>query len=67
MGDYRMTRYCIQYEAFDDPDWIVETHTMDATSVEITDGIAHFRHAGTGEAFLVPSDNLIAAWTLGEE
>lgn len=62
-----MTRYCIQYEVFDDPEWAVETHKMRVSDVEITDGIAHFQHEVTGEAFLVPADNLIAAWTQGDE
>jgi hypothetical protein len=62
-----MTKYCIQYEAFDDPDWTIESHTMRADSVEITDGIAHFSHQETGEAFLVPAENLIAAWSHGDE
>lgn len=68
MGEYArgMARYCIQYEAFDDPEWSIEKHIMDATDVEITDGIAHFRNEETGEAFLIPRENLIAAWADGD-
>lgn len=56
-------RYCIQYEAFDDPDWKMETHTITADVVEIVDGIVRFENTDTTEEFLVSAENLIAAWT----
>jgi hypothetical protein len=65
-GTQHMPRYCIQYEAFADPEWTIETHTLNADDVRIVDGIAHFRDTDSDEAFLVPAGNLIAAWTNGD-
>lgn len=62
-----MPRYAIQYEQFDDPEWSTETHMIDADEVSIDGGIAHFRNSETDEAFLIAADNLIAAWTHGDE
>lgn len=61
-----MARYAIQYEQFDDPEWSIETHYITADKVSTESGIAHFHNTETGEAFLIPSENLIAAWTNGD-
>lgn len=56
-------RYCIQYEAFVDDEWITETHTIMADVVDIAEGVVRFENTDTTEEFMVSAENLIAAWT----
>lgn len=56
-------RYRIQYEAFDDPEWTTETYTITADVVECMGRIVRFKNTDTTEEFIVPTDNMIAAWT----
>lgn len=62
-----MTRYAIQYEKFDDPDWSVEMHIINADSVDFVGGVVVFENSTTGESFIVPADRLVAAWSHGDE
>lgn len=62
-----MPRYALQYERFDDPEWTVETHMVDATDVRLASGLIIFDNDYTGEEFFLPIDRLISAWTNGDD